>query len=48
MKIDDIKECLRNSWLMEKHWETIVEILVLAKSSPDETMRRLIDKLETI
>ena len=31
MKIEDLPSCLKNSWCVEKHWEAIIKVLLIAK-----------------
>ncbi len=31
MKIEDLDRCIKNSWCVEKHWEAILKVLLIAK-----------------
>lgn len=35
MKIDELPDCIKNSWCIEKHWEALIEVAKMAKDVID-------------
>ena len=49
MEIVRLSDCLKNSWCVEKHWDAILRVLVLAKSvEGNYDLARAIADLEAI
>jgi hypothetical protein len=49
MKIENLYKCLRSSWCIEKHWEPIIKILLIAKRvTKSKELKQAIEDLENI
>ena len=49
MRIEDLPRCIQNSWCIEKHWEAIIKVLLIAKRvTKSKELKQAIEDLEDV
>lgn len=48
MKVEQLYDCITNSWHVQKHWDAIIKVLLIAKQIPNQELQQAIEELEMI